>query len=55
MAIITVMALALAIIIPTAIAEWVMALHRRVREARTWRNLKKIYYPDRLVAARRDA
>lgn len=45
MAIITVMLLALAIAIPAALIEGIMALHRRAKEAREWRKIKRIYYP----------
>lgn len=45
MAIITVILAALAIAIPTALIEGAMALHRRAKEAREWKRLKKIYYP----------
>lgn len=45
MAIITVMALALAITIPAAIIEGCKALHRKAKEAREWRYIKRIYYP----------
>jgi hypothetical protein len=44
MAIITVMLLALAIAIPAALIEGIMALHRRAKEAREWRYIKKTYY-----------
>lgn len=44
MAIITVFLVALTFIIPTALVEGIQALHHRAKEARTWRNLKKIYY-----------
>lgn len=44
MAIITVMLVALAIFVPAALLEGCAILHRRVTEAREWRNLKKIYY-----------
>lgn len=44
MAIITVMLVALAIFVPAALLEGCAILHRRAKEAREWRNLKKIYY-----------
>lgn len=45
MGIITVFLVAFVIIIPTALIESFKALHHRAKEARQWRNLKKIYYP----------
>lgn len=42
---ITVFLVALAIFIPTALVEGFKAMHHRAKEARTWRNLKKMYYP----------
>jgi hypothetical protein len=44
MAIITLMALALALAIPAAVYEGIVALHHRAKEAREWRKIKKIYY-----------
>ena len=44
MAIITVMVLALVIFIPAMAIEGMVALYHRAKEARTWRNLKKIHY-----------
>lgn len=45
MAIITLMLLALALAIPTAIYEGIVALHHRAKEAWEWRKIKRIYYP----------
>ena len=45
MAIITVFLVALTFVIPMALVEGFKALHHRAKEARTWRNLKKMYYP----------
>lgn len=39
------MLLALAIAIPAALIEGIMALHHRAKEAREWRRIKKVYYP----------
>ena len=44
MAIITVIALVLALAIPAALYEGIVALHRKAKEEREWRKLKKIYY-----------
>lgn len=45
MGIITVMVLALAFAIPAALFDGITALYRRVKEAREWRKIKRIYYP----------
>jgi hypothetical protein len=44
MAIITLMVLALAIAIPAALIEGIVALHHRAKEAREWRKIKRMYY-----------
>lgn len=38
------MVLALAIAIPAAIYEGIVALHHRAKEEREWRKIKRIYY-----------
>lgn len=45
MALITVFLVALAMMLPAALIEGAIALHRRAKEAREWKRLKKIYYP----------
>lgn len=38
------MLLALALAIPAAVYEGIMALHHRAKEAREWRYIKRVYY-----------
>lgn len=45
MALITVFLVALAMMLPAALIEGGIALHRKAKEAAEWRRLKKIYYP----------
>lgn len=39
------MVLALALAIPEALYEGIVALHRKAKEEREWRKIKRIYYP----------